>query len=152
MSIHRQRQGVALTHGDVDELQVPLFAEVRQLAAWIERGAHDRDRMGEQLHATLAGGRRPCGLWLRRPCLRSRQESSADVVGDIAVERLVGPIEPELPDRRCEHEIHLQALLHARAPVLEIDRPCVLEHFLPLLRGSGSPVMLPPPLKYASSP
>ena len=91
--------------------------------------------MGEQFHSTLAGGRGPRRLRLRRSCLRSRQESSADVVGDIAVQRLVGPIEPELPDRRCEHEIHLQALLHARAPVLEIDGSRVLECLLPLLRA-----------------
>ena len=91
--------------------------------------------MGEQLHATLAGGGGTRGLWLRRPRLRSRQESAADVVGDIAVKCLVGPIESELPGRRREHEVHLQALLHARAPVLEIDGARVLEHFLPLLRG-----------------
>jgi hypothetical protein len=133
--IHRQRQRVALTHGDVDELQVPLFAEVRHLAGRIERGAHDRERMREQLHTTLAGRRRSCWLRLRRARLRSREESAADVIGDIAVERLIRPIESELPDRRGEDEIHLQALLHARAPVLEIDRPCVLEYLLPLLRA-----------------
>ena len=91
--------------------------------------------MGQQFHPTLAGGRGPRGLWLRRPGLRSRQESPADVVGDIAVQRLVVPIESELPRGRGEHEVDLQPLLHARAPVLEVDRAGVLEHFLPLLRG-----------------
>ncbi len=65
--VHRQRQRVALTNGDVDELQVPLFAKVRQLGGRIERGPHDRDRMGEQLHTPLARRRRPRGLRLRRP-------------------------------------------------------------------------------------
>ena len=130
-----QRQGVALTHGDVDELQVALFPEVRQPRSGIERGTHDRQRMGEQLHAALAGGGGPCGLWLGSSRLGGRQESTADVVGDIAVQCLVGAIEPELSGRRCEHEVHLQALLHARAPVLEVDRSGVFEHLLPFLRG-----------------
>ena len=55
--------------------------------------------MGEHLHATLADGRGACGLWLRRAGLWSCQESAADVVGDVAVERLVAPIESELPGR-----------------------------------------------------
>jgi hypothetical protein len=64
---HRERQRVALTHGDVNEAQVPDLAEVRQLAGRIERSTHDRDRMREQLHTTLADRRRTCGLRLRRP-------------------------------------------------------------------------------------
>jgi hypothetical protein len=95
--------------------------------------------MGEHLDAALAGCRCPRGLRLRRPGLGGSEESAADVVGDLAVERLAGPIEPELPGRRGEDEIHLQALLHTRAPVLEIDRPGVLEHLLPFLRSVWIP-------------
>src|SRR6187549_1951002 len=91
--------------------------------------------MGEQFHAPLAGGGGAGGLWLLCPCLRSGQESSADVVRDIAVERLIGPIESELSGGGRKDEVHLQALLHARTRVLEIDRACVLEDLLPLLRG-----------------
>ena len=134
-SIHSQRQHVTLAHGDVDQLQLALFPEVRQLARRIERGPYDREGMGEQLHATLARSRGPRGLRLLRSFLRSRQKSSADVVSDIAVQCLVGPIEPELPGSRCEHEIHLHALLHTGTPVLEINRACVFQYFLPLLRS-----------------
>ena len=132
---HRERQRVALAHGDVDEVQVPLLAKVRQLAGRIERSTDDRDRIREQLHAPLTDRRRPCGLRLWRPGLRSGEESAADVVGNIAVQRLTGPIEPALADGRRGDEIHLQALLHAGAPVLEIDRPRVVEDFLPFLRS-----------------
>jgi hypothetical protein len=45
--VHGQRQRVALTDGDVDELQVSLFANVRQPGARIERSTHDRDGMGK---------------------------------------------------------------------------------------------------------
>jgi hypothetical protein len=40
-----------------------------------------------------------------------------------------------LSDRRCEHEVHLETLLYTRPPVLDVDRSCELEHFLPLLRS-----------------
>ena len=106
--------------------------------------------MGEQLHATLAGGCRTRGLRLLHTCLRSRQESSADVVGDIAVKRFVGPIESELPGRRCEHEIHFQALLHTRASAR--DRWCVYSALLPLLRGGWVAGDVPAAVEYASSP
>jgi hypothetical protein len=91
--------------------------------------------MGKQLHPALAGRCRPGRLGLRCPCRSGGEESPADVVGDVAVQRLVGPIEPQLPDRRREDEVHLQSLLHAGTPALEIDRPGVLEHLLPFLRG-----------------
>ena len=52
----------------------------------------------------------------------------------------------------CKHEIHLQSLLDARAPVLEIDDSPVLQRLLPFLGRRGSPVMFPPPSKYANSP
>ncbi len=135
--IHSERQRVSLPHRDVDKLLVSLFAQVRQLARGIEGRAHDRDRMGKQFHSALPGGRNPRRLRLRSSGLGSRQESSADVVGDVTVQRLVCPIQPELPHCRCKHEIHLQALLDARAPVLEIDHSPVLERLLPFLGCRG---------------
>jgi hypothetical protein len=90
--------------------------------------------MGEELDSSLPCGRSSCRLWLRRSGLRIGQESAPDVVGDIAVECLVGSIEPKLPGGRRKDEIHFQPLLHPRAPVLEINRAPVLEGLLPLLR------------------
>ena len=128
-----------MTHGDVHEPQVRLCSQVRQPAGRIERRPHDGDRVRQHLYAPLANRRGPRGLWLRRSRLRSREESPTDVVGHLAVERLIGAIEPELPSRGGEDEIHFQTLLDARAPVLEIDRPRVLEHLLPFLRCGRVP-------------
>jgi hypothetical protein len=70
-----------------------------------------------------------------RSCLRRRQKSAPDVIGDVTVQRLVRAIEPELSDGGREFEIHLQTLLHPGAPVLEVDRSPIVEDLLPLLRG-----------------
>jgi hypothetical protein len=65
--VHCQRERVALTNRDIDQLQIPLFSKVRQLARRIERGADDRDWMGQQLHSALPRCRGSCGLRLRCP-------------------------------------------------------------------------------------
>ena len=119
--IHRQRQGVPLAHGDVHKLEVALLSQIRQSGRGIKRGPDDGDRMGEQFDSALSGRRGSCGLRPSITGLGSGEEPAADVVRDIAVECFAGAIEPELPDRRRKDEIHLQALLHPCAPVLEIN-------------------------------
>ena len=96
--IDRERQRVALADGDVDQLEVALLSQIRQLGRGIKRRPDDGDRMGEEFDSSLPCGRSSCRLWLSRSGLRIGQESAADVVGDIAIECFVGSIEPKLPD------------------------------------------------------
>ena len=104
--------------------------------------------MGERFHASLPRGRRSGGLRRRSRILWSCQESAPDVVGSVPVQRFVRPVEPELAHRRCEDEVHFQALLDACPSMLEIDGAGVIEYACHFCGASGSPVMLPPPLKY----
>ena len=135
--VHGKCERVAFANCDVDKLETSLRAQIRELARGIESRAHDRDWMREKLDAALPGGRRARRLWLRRAGLWRRQESAADVVRNIAVERLAAAIESQLPRGRRKREVHLHPLLDARAAVLQIDDPSVVKNLLPLLRRRG---------------